>query len=349
MSIHTPPSQTVLEKLDLTRAKLTRFESGIINDSWRVEKSNQEIFVLQRVNPIFPATINNDIDAVTQHLQKKGILTPHLVRTPEGKLWLEENNHIWRILTYMPGITRDVLEKPYQAEEASALLARFHLALSDLKLKFSSPRIGTHDTQKHLNALNQALEQHKTHPHYSDVEPLGKKILEIASGLPKLPLCANRLVHGDPKISNFIFDEITNKAICLIDLDTVSTMPIILELGDAIRSWCNTKGEESSDAFLSIPFLKSSMIGYSREAKGLLEEQEWRALPDAILTITIELAARFAADALTESYFSWDPNRYASASEHNQVRAQSQVRLAESIQTQWHSIQNVVLSNVNLV
>ena len=45
MSIHTPPSQTVLEKLDLTRAKITRFESGIINDSWRVEKSNQEIFV----------------------------------------------------------------------------------------------------------------------------------------------------------------------------------------------------------------------------------------------------------------------------------------------------------------
>ena len=40
---------------------------------------------------------------------------------------------------------------------------------------------------------------------------------------------------------------------------------------------------------------------------------------------------------------------YASASEHNQVRAQSQVRLAKSIQAQWHSIQNVVLSNVNLV
>ena len=349
MSINTPPSQTVLEKLDLTRAKLTRFESGIINDSWRVEKSNQETLVLQRVNPMFPATINNDIDAVTQHLQKKGILTPHLVHTPEGKLWLEESNNIWRILTFMPGITRDVLEKPNQAKEASSLLARFHLALSDLKLTFSSPRQGVHETQKHLNALNHALEQHKTHPRYSYVEPLGKKILEIASALPKLPACADRMVHGDPKISNFIFDEASDQAMCLIDLDTITTMPIILELGDAIRSWCNTKGEESPDAFLSIPFLQSSITGYLRETKDFLEEKEWRALPAAILTITVELAARFAADALIESYFSWDSNRYATASEHNQVRAQSQVRLAESIQTQWHSIQNVVLSNVNLV
>ena len=349
MPVHTLPSETVLKELGLARAKLTRLESGIINDSWRAEKSNQETFVLQRVNPIFPAAINNDIYAVTQHLQQKGMLTPCLVRTPKGELWLEENNNLWRVLTFMPGITRDVLEEPHQAEEAGALLARFHLALSDLELPFSNPRIGVHDTQKHLNALKIALVEHKAHPHYSDIEPLGRKILEIASTLPKLPACTNRMVHGDPKISNFIFDEVTDQAMCLIDLDTLSTMPIILELGDAIRSWCNIEGEESLDAFLSIPFLESSMTGYAREAKDFLIEQEWRALPTATLTITVELAARFATDALIENYFNWNPNRYATASEHNQLRALSQVRLAQSIQTQWNSIQNVIWSSVGLI
>jgi len=349
MSVSKQPSQTVLKELGLTQAKLTRFKSGIINDSWRADKPNQETLVLQRVNPIFPATINNDIYAVTQHLQKKGMLTPRLVRTPKGELWLEENNNLWRVQTFIPGITRDVLEKPSQAEEAGAFLARFHIALSDFKLPFSSPRIGVHDTQKHLDALKIALIQHKAHPRYSDIEPLGRKILEIASALPKLPACANRMVHGDPKISNFIFDAVTDQAMCLIDLDTITTMPIILELGDAIRSWCNIKGEENPNAFLSMPFLQSSMTGYAREAKDFLIEKEWRALPAAILTITVELAARFAADALMENYFSWDPSRYATASEHNQLRAQSQIRLAQSIQTQWNSIQNVIWSSATLI
>jgi hypothetical protein len=41
--------------------------------------------------------------------------------------------------------------------------------------------------------------------------------------------------------------------------------------------------------------------------------------------MSLLLAARFAADALDESYFAWDPQRFASRGEHNRVRAAGQL------------------------
>jgi hypothetical protein len=40
--------------------------------------------------------------------------------------------------------------------------------------------------------------------------------------------------------------------------------------------------------------------------------------------VALELCARFSADALRESYFGWDPTRYASRGEHNLARARGQ-------------------------
>ena len=57
----------------------------------------------------------------------------------------------------------------------------------------------------------------------------------------------------------------------------------------------------------------------------------WRGFPAATLRITVELAARFCADAHEETYFGWDRERFASASAHNQARATSQLHLAGSI------------------
>lgn len=346
MSDPTLPSAKVLETLGLTDAKLTRFESGLINDTWRVDTPDGKTLVLQRVNPIFPVTINEDIDLVTKHLENKGVFTPRLIPTPEGEVSLMASGASWRLLTFMPGVTRDVLENPRQADEAGSMLARFHLALSDLKHTFVNARLGVHDTPLHLETLKGALAEHRGHARFQEIEPLAEIILEIAAALPELPVSSDRIVHGDPKISNFVFDEITDDATCLIDLDTVAPMPIILELGDAFRSWCNLQGEEHRDAAFSLPLFRAAIAGYAREAWGFLTEEEWRALPAATLTITVELAARFAADALLENYFGWDAERYGTAGEHNQVRAHSQVSLAQSIRAQWSAMEEVIAAAI---
>ena len=47
--------------------------------------------------------------------------------------------------------------------------------------------------------------------------------------------------------------------------------------------------------------------------------------------VSLELGARFAADALFESYFGWDANRFPGRGEHNLVRARGQWSLHEAL------------------
>ena len=50
-----------------------------------------------------------------------------------------------------------------------------------------------------------------------------------------------------------------------------------------------------------------------------------------MVTISTELAMRFAADALNESYFGWNAERFPSRGDHNLVRAQGQANLARAV------------------
>ena len=342
--MHPDPAidSTILEAFGLGDGKLSRLESGLINVSWRVDTSTGEKFVLQRVNPMFPASINGDIDAVTRHLRDKGMPTPLILPTTEGAPALRTAGEVWRVLTYLPGVSRNTLENARQASEAGTLLGRFHNAVSDLDHTFSNPRLGVHDTAAHIANLRYALAAHRDHPQFDKVKPIAERILELARRLPELPLARERIVHGDPKISNFIFDTDTGEGIGLVDLDTVASMPIVLELGDAFRSWCNPLGEDTPDTTFSVPLFQAALSGYAREARDLLSEDEWRALPAATLTIALELAARFAGDALQESYFGWDGTRYETASEHNQVRAAGQLRVAESVRIRRQELADAV-------
>jgi Ser/Thr protein kinase RdoA (MazF antagonist) len=155
-----------------------------------------------------------------------------------------------------------------------------------------------------------------------------------------LPTTTQRIVHGDPKISNLIFAADTDRAVCLIDLDTLSRMAVALELGDALRSWCNPATEDAASARFVRPFFEAAIAGYAAAAPGFLAPEEWRAIPRGALTITVELAARFCADALRESYFGWNSARYESASAHNQARVQGQLKLAEGIRRELAALED---------
>ena len=335
-------SAAVLDSFGLAGGKLTRFESGLINKSWRVDTPAGESFVLQWINPMFPATINHDIDVVTRHLRDKGMRTPLIVPTRDGEPALVVSDDVWRVLTFVPGVSREKLENARQALEASALLGQFHRTVSDLEHKFSNTRLGVHDTNAHMANLKRVCKSHSDHPQFARVEPIAERILDLAGQLPGLPLTNERIVHGDPKISNFIFDSDTDDAVCLVDLDTMASMPVVLELGDAFRSWCNPRGEDTRKTTFSVPLFRAALNGYARGARDLLSEDEWRALPSATLTIALELAARFAADALQENYFGWDSTRYETASEHNQVRAAGQLRVADSVRVEWQALTEAV-------
>ncbi|MCK5690337.1 aminoglycoside phosphotransferase family protein, partial [Myxococcota bacterium] len=170
----------------------------------------------------------------------------------------------------------------------------------------------------------------------------GNEILSMLEEAPKLPSTPERIVHGDPKLNNIIFDS-EDRARALIDLDTVARMALPLELGDAFRSWCNPGGEDKEDAAFDIALFESAIKGYASTMGSSILAEEVTAIVPATLTISLELAARFAADILFESYFGWNKEKYDDAWEHHFVRAISQWNLARSIKEQQDELEEIVL------
>ena len=336
------PAPAVLAAFAIDPATVRRVGTGLINQTWTARDAQGVACVLQRVNPVFPAEIHYDIDAVTRHLLAKGVATPILIPTRSRKLWHEHVGAVWRAMTSIDGTSYEALRDADQAREAGRILGVFHRALVDLDHTFGRARLGVHDTTRHLATLRAALDEHRAHREFAKVAALGAEVLELAAEIDMTPDAADRIVHGDPKISNVMFAHDGRRALCLIDLDTVARMPIAFELGDAFRSWCNPKTEDASNATFHLTLFEAAIGGYAAGSERLLKPAEWDAIPRAIFRITVELAARFCTDALRERYFAWDSRRFASASEHNQARTRGQLALARTVRAQQAAIEELV-------
>ncbi|MCK6371232.1 MAG: phosphotransferase [Gammaproteobacteria bacterium] len=335
----TPDLTAVLEAYGAAGAVLRPLGAGLINQTFLVDGGEHGRFVLQRLHPIFPPEVNEDIDAVTRHLEAQGLVTPRLLRTRAGALWVEHAKETWRALTWIEGVGLERLGNRDQAREAGDALGRFHRAVSGLRHEFRNTRPGVHDTALHLANLRKALETRRDHPRYAVVEAQARRVFAAARELKALPQLAPRVVHGDPKLNNILFTPDATRALCLVDLDTLGRMALPLELGDAFRSWCNPAGEDLGGARFSLDFFAAALDGYAAQARGFITGDEWRSILTGTLTIYVELAARFCADALNESYFGWNPDAFASRSEHNEARAESQLDAARSLMEQREAAQ----------
>lgn len=314
----------------LSDPRVAPLSQGLIHRSFSVRDRDAE-YILQQVNPIFSPRIHDNILAVTEHLHAKGLLTLRLVTTAERRAYVDLGEEgIWRLLTRLPGVGFDVCDSTRQARSAGALVARFHSALDDLDHEFHPLGISLHATDVHLRALEEALASHRGHRLYEDVAALGRQILEEASGWEPLEGLPARVAHGDLKFNNVLFGRrgaARDEALSLIDLDTVSRMPLYVELGDAWRSWCNPQGEDATEARFDLELFEASTEGYLDALEIDLDPAERESLVHGVERISLELAARFAADTLRESYFGWDPARFSSAGEHNLLRARGQFSL----------------------
>ncbi len=316
-------------------ATVTPLGSGLINRTYLLVADARRS-VLQRLAPIFSPLINENIAAVTGALAAAGIVTPRLLPTRDGRLWLDlgDEDGVWRLQTFVPGVTFDKVRSPAQAHSAGALVARFHDALDGLRHSFRGLREGVHDTAKHLARLREALSAYAHHHLMAEVAPLAETILARAQALDPLPALPSRLCHGDLKLNNILFAGETHPdceaAVCLIDLDTVGPMPLGYELGDAWRSWCNPSGEDTAATRIDLAIFRASFAGYASGVGRLLGEDERHALLGGVEWISLELASRFAADALCENYFGWDPRRFPGRGEHNLVRCRGQLALHEA-------------------
>lgn len=341
----------VLRHWGLEEAALTPLSDGLINLTLRVE-SSRGAFVLQRLHPIFRAELHLDIDAITGALAEAGLATPRLVRTRSGALWVEleepparpdepPGRGIWRLQTALPGRTVHRVERPALAAEAGALLGRFHRALESCEHQFRFTR-QAHGLTRHRGALAATIAAHPDHRLAEAVRPLAEALFAFVdrrSDLGGLPL---RVTHGDPKISNVLFHGPEDRALAWVDLDTLGRLTLPVELGDALRSWCNPQGEDGVEPRLDLGLLEAALSGYARETAGFLTAAERALIVEGVAVIAAELACRFAADALAESYFGWDASRHPGRGEHNLHRARAQLALAESVERQRREAEAVL-------
>ena len=108
-------------------------------------------------------------------------------------------------------------------------------------------------------------------------------------------------------------------------------MPLPLELGDAMRSWCNPAGEDASATEVDLAVFSALVQGYASTTRGDVLAEERDALVTGFAQISLELTARFLADALNERYFGWNAARYATRGDHNLVRARGQWALHNAV------------------
>ena len=308
----------------------TVLDGGLINSTWAV--GDPPVAVVQRLHEIFKPALHGDIEAVTAHLAAAGMDTPRLLPTDDGALFaLDDEGGCWRALGWVTGRSYDKLTEPALAAAAGDLVGRWHRATADLQHEFAYTRPGAHDTEAHLATLRRAVREHAGHRLYDRVVPLADSIEQAwASWRGRLDL-PPRIVHGDLKISNLRLDD-AGRGLCLLDLDTLAMLPLDVELGDAWRSGCNPAGEDVGEASFALELFEASAAAYLQANP--LDVEVRAALPGGVERICLELAARFAADALNERYFGWSPRVAPGRGEHNLLRALGQRSLAASVRAQ---------------
>ncbi|MFA5625240.1 MAG: phosphotransferase [Bradymonadales bacterium] len=320
---------------DASLYSVSVINAGLINDSYLIAGPLPERaprFVLQRVNSIFSPEVNDDIAELVLELRRAELPVAELQTTLDGKNYFEESTGelagVWRLWTHLKGRCLHSIENLKQLRSAAKHLALFHDALRGSKHVFRFKRGNVHDFARHQRKLLEALNSYKNHRLYGEVFEFystWSRLCErqtLALEERGLPL---RIIHGDPKVSNFLFnadDEISG----IIDLDTMARSTLACEIGDALRSWANCS-DENSAPMLSSERYTCALDTYFEHAPWL-SSAERSAFLRAPMRIAAELAARFAADALCETYFRHDPSIAPTHGEHALLRAKNQLQLA---------------------
>lgn len=341
----TSPPAAVVEAWGWNGAgdELAPITGGLINATFAVRRGGAPIAVLQRLHPVFGAAVNLDLEAVTDHLARRGLTTPRLIRTLAGAPYVEHDGAVWRALTWIDGVAVHTVPDPSWARAGGELVGRFHRAVADLEHRYHFARAGVHDTAGHLARLRAHVARGAVGPGdaaFRDQDPaviveavaLGREVLDAATALPPLPATPLRHTHGDLKISNLLFHPGSPPAaVALVDLDTLGLQTLAFELGDAMRSWCNPHGEDAGRITFDLDVFTAAIGGWTDVAGARFDEAERASVVPGLETACIELAARFTTDVFDDRYFGWDAARFPSRRAHNLVRARGQLALGRAV------------------
>ena len=319
--------QQVIDQYSLQEiVKIDQISVGLIHQTYLLSTEQGPSYVLQGLHhKLSSDEILSDYEAVTEHLAREVYGGPRLIKTLLGMRYAEGDEQRWRLSTFVPGETFVEVGSTLTAQIGGRALAEFHRVMSTIEYTFKSTHPG-HDTQGHLDRLIETSRRSEYQEQWAEISELGNQVIRALSMSLFPSELRKQVVHGDPKISNLRFNE--GRAV-MIDLDTCNLHTRLVDLGDAVRSWCHRPKAPKGQRFC-VDTWKSMMKGYLEQAAPLDElELDW--LPKSGYVITLELASRFARDYLENDYFAFDAERFISRRAHNRHRLEMMWGLAEEM------------------
>lgn len=313
---------------------------GLIHQTYQISAKNGT-FIAQRLHPVLASpAIGKDFFVVTTFLNDRGFPAPKTVVTKKLQVLAKDGEgRVWRVQTFLPGTTFTAVRDAKMAREAGAMFGQFHKTLSGLKYEFKSKKI-LHETDKIFAKFKKVLEKD---PSWVLNYDLARAVAYACDEMENVRLPASlpvRAIHGDPKISNLLFDA-KGRATGVVDLDTCNRRPLLVETGDMFRSWCGKQEDDPKNTF-RLEIFRAGWNGYAKAAEGFITARERRLVPRSVATITLELAVRFLTDVFDDNYFGWDDSRYPSRRAHNLARAFGQLALYRDIVRKMDKMKAIV-------
>ena len=334
--------------------------------TYKKENGESKKYILQYVNdnvfPNLPELMEN-IKNVTSYMEEKAYqkgedtsrLTIKMIETVDNnpndlynKCWRMEE-FIDNTKTYLTTEDLNILE---EAGKAAGKFQKYLHGFKADKLYEIIPKF--HYTPNRVKQLEEAITSKENKSKRTDRFELAKDVIDFVTDekrLAKTSIITNmlekkeiplRVTHNDTKLSNILFDKDTNKAVCLIDLDTVMPGALCYDFGEGLRTGITTAKEDEED----LSKIKIDINRFERYSKGFLSEvkdaitrEELKTLPLGVWMMTYENGVRFLADYLNgDVYFNVDKTK----ENHNLIRAKAQLEILRQLEEQEENMKGVI-------
>ncbi|MEA2116714.1 MAG: aminoglycoside phosphotransferase family protein [Thermodesulfobacteriota bacterium] len=339
----------------LPEIKITSLEplgDGNVNDTWLIVSVPGEKYVLQRLNPFVfpdPGLVQDNLCTVTYHLQARlnqidaDFTVLKVIDNGNGAhSYIAHDGACWRMLSYIDDTqSLNTVSTADQAREIGRTLGLFHQLTSSLPpSSLADPLPGFHNTPLYLKQYDALLPTaQECAADCRDFIDERRHDVSLLEDLQKQETVRQQVIHGDPKVANFLFSRDLKRVISLIDLDTVKPGLLLHDIGDCLRSCCNPSGEdvrEPGDVVFDQDLFAAMLSGYFNNASDLLTVTDKQLLVDSVRLISFELGLRFYSDHLAG-------NRYfkVKSPKQNLFRARVQFALVRSIESKYTELMEI--------
>lgn len=328
---------------------------GNVNKTYKVtyrrEEGTLKSYIVQQVNTFVfrkPEQVMHNIDLVTEHIRAKSTegIPLHFHHTADRKTYIYADDAFWRLYNYIPSVTYNTCENTEVLQHAGEAFGRFQKNLADFNAEQLYETIPNfHNTPERLRTLFEDAEKDPLGLAGSVREELSyiRSVSSQACAMARmqrdgrLPI---RVTHNDTKINNVLFDRNTNRALTIIDLDTVMPGLVGHDFGDAIRFGANYVAEDSREygkAGCNMELFSAFTRGFLSQTRDTLTTDEIRTLPLSVFTLAVELASRFLDDYLLGNvYFRTE------YPEHNLVRTRCQLNMARDVMKKMGEMERII-------